>query len=80
MSLPSEIVLDLPRITIIDDSQVHIENHKGLVIFTENELTVKSEQGYIQIKGSSFILSRMLPQEILLEGQISNIAYLDNHS
>lgn len=78
MTLPSDITLNLPRITVIGDIHVYIENHEGLVVFTESELTVKSHHGFIQIKGSSFVLKMMIPKEILLEGKISNISYLSN--
>lgn len=78
MALPSDVALDLPRITVIGQIHVYIENHEGLVVFTDTELTVKSHHGLIQIKGSSFVLKMMIPKEILLEGTISDIAYLPN--
>src|SRR5699024_11573875 len=68
-SLPSDVLLELPRITLIGQLHVYIENHKGLAVFTDTELKLKMTKGYIQIKGSSFVLKTMLPEEILLEGK-----------
>jgi sporulation protein YqfC len=76
LSLPSDVVMELPRLTIIGQLHVYIENHKGLSVFTDNELRLKTTKGYIQIKGSSFVLKMMLPEEILLEGKITEVKFI----
>src|SRR5690625_6395202 len=67
LGLPSDIMLELPRITMIGQIHIYIENHQGLEIYSETELKLKSHQGYIRIIGTSFILKKMYPGEILLE-------------
>lgn len=76
LSLPSDVVMELPRITIIGQLHVYIENHKGLAVFTDSELRLKTTKGYIQIKGSSFVLKMMLPEEILLEGKVTDVRFI----
>ncbi|WP_010097042.1 sporulation protein YqfC [Ornithinibacillus scapharcae] len=76
LSLPSDVVMELPRITIIGQLHVYIENHKGLAVFTDTELRLKTTKGYIQIKGSSFVLKMMLPEEILLEGKVTDVRFI----
>ncbi|MBM7597927.1 sporulation protein YqfC [Virgibacillus halotolerans] len=79
-ALPSDVILELPRITIIGQIHVYIENHQGLATYTDSELKLKTNKGYIQITGSSFVLKMMLPKEILLEGTIKDIQFLpDSH-
>ncbi|MDY0408479.1 sporulation protein YqfC [Virgibacillus soli] len=75
-ALPSDAILELPRITAIGQIHVYIENHKGLITFTDTELRLKSTKGYIQIKGKGFVLKMMLPEEILLEGTVSEIKFI----
>ncbi|WP_249871060.1 sporulation protein YqfC [Oceanobacillus saliphilus] len=77
-SLPSDVILEMPRITIIGHIHFYIENHQGLATYSENELKLKVNKGYVQIKGSSFVLKMMLPKEILLEGTISEVKFLMN--
>jgi len=74
--LPSDVLLELPRITMIGQLHVYIENHKGLAVFTDTELRLKMTNGHIQIKGNSFVLKTMLPEEILLEGTISEVKFI----
>lgn len=76
LALPSDVVMELPRMTIIGQLHVYIENHKGLSVFTDKELTLKTTNGYIQILGSSFVLKQMLPEEILLEGKITEVKFI----
>jgi len=78
MALPSDIMLELPRITVIGDIHVYVENHQGLEVFTENELKLKAPKGYILITGTSFVLKMMYPAEILLEGTISDVKFIPN--
>jgi len=75
-ALPSDVILELPKITVIGQIHVYIENHKGLVTYSDTELKLKANKGYIQIKGDSFVLKMMLPEEILLEGTVTEVKFL----
>ncbi|MFD1850239.1 sporulation protein YqfC [Oceanobacillus bengalensis] len=75
-ALPSDVILELPRITIIGQIHVYIENHQGLATYSEKELKLKINKGYVQIIGKEFVLKMMLPEEILLEGTISDIKFI----
>ncbi|RLL48044.1 sporulation protein YqfC [Oceanobacillus piezotolerans] len=75
-ALPSDVILELPRITVIGQIHVYIENHKGLEIYSDTELKLKVNKGYVQITGNAFVLRMMLPEEILLEGTITDIKFI----
>jgi len=74
--LPSDVILELPRITVIGQIHVYIENHKGLATYSDKELKLKVNKGYVQITGTGFVLKMMLPEEILLEGTITDIKFI----
>ncbi|AIF43392.1 sporulation protein YqfC [Virgibacillus halodenitrificans] len=76
LAFPSDIMLELPRITVVGQIHVYIENHKGLATYSESELKLKMNKGYVKITGSSFVLKMMLPEEILLEGEIRDITFV----
>ncbi|WP_407690662.1 sporulation protein YqfC [Salinibacillus xinjiangensis] len=77
-NLPDDVLLDLPRITTIGQLHAYIENHHGLVTFTENEIVVKTNQGYVRVRGENFVLKTMLQEEIIIEGKIQDVQYVDN--
>lgn len=75
LSLPTDLVFELPRITVIGHLHVYIENHQGLKNYTKNALTVKTKDGVIHITGKDFVIKMMLPEELLLEGVIEDITF-----
>ncbi|MUV39599.1 uncharacterized protein JNUCC1_03477 [Lentibacillus sp. JNUCC-1] len=77
LDLPSDTLLEVPRITAIGQFHVYIENHKGLILYTDQKLVLKSDQGEIQITGQGFVIKMMLPEELLLEGQIESIQFIE---
>jgi sporulation protein YqfC len=77
VEIPQDVMMDLPRITMIGQIHIYIENHRGLLIFTENELRLLLKQGQLQIKGEAFVIKTILPEEILLQGKIDQVNYLD---
>ena len=77
MDLPQDVMMDLPRITMIGQIHVYIENHRGLLVFTDKELRLLLKQGQLLIKGKSFVIKTILPEEILLEGKIDQVVYIN---
>jgi len=77
MDLPQDVMMDLPRITMIGQIHVYIENHRGLLGFTDSEVRLLLKQGQLLIKGKALVIKTILPEEILLEGKIDQVIYLN---
>lgn len=77
IELPADVVMDLPRITMIGQLHIYIENHRGLLIFTDKEVRLLLKQGQLLIKGEAFVIKTILPEEILLEGKIDQVLYIE---
>ena len=76
IDLPQDVMMNLPRITMIGQIHIYIENHRGLVSFSEQEVRLQLEQGQLLIKGKAFVIKAIMPEEILLEGKIDQVIYL----
>ncbi|GLB58250.1 sporulation protein YqfC [Cytobacillus sp. NCCP-133] len=79
MELPQDVMMDLPRITMIGQIHIYIENHRGLLAFSDKELRLLLKQGQLLIKGKAFVIKTILPEEILLEGKIDSVTYLSDN-
>ncbi|MBS4191343.1 sporulation protein YqfC [Bacillus sp. FJAT-49705] len=77
MELPQDVMMDLPRITMIGQIHIYIENHRGLIAFSDKELRLLLKQGQLLIKGNAFVIKTILPEEILLEGKIDQVTYIN---
>lgn len=69
--------MDLPRITMIGQIHIYVENHRGLLTFSDKEVRLLLKNGQLLIKGRSFVIKTILPEEILLEGKIDEVLYLN---
>jgi len=76
LELPHDVMMDLPRITMIGQIHIYIENHRGLLAFSDKELRLMLKQGQLLIKGNAFVIKTILPEEILLEGKIDQVTYI----
>ena len=75
LNFPKEIIMDLPRITIIGDNEIDIENHKGIILFEEYEVKINSKVGLIIIKGSRFEILFIGGTTISISGIFKSITY-----
>ncbi|MCK1991554.1 sporulation protein YqfC [Peribacillus muralis] len=77
MDLPQDVMMDLPRITMIGQLHIYIENHRGLLAFSDSEVRLMLKNGQLLIKGSSFVIKTILPEEIMLEGKIDKVYFIN---
>ncbi len=75
LELPRDILLDLPKITILANSEINIENHKGVVIFEEEEIKINSNVGPISIYGKNFKILFIGGNTITLSGNFKSVVY-----
>ncbi|MEH7885455.1 MAG: sporulation protein YqfC [Mesobacillus sp.] len=76
MDLPQDVMMDLPRITMIGQVHIYIENHRGLLAFSDGEVRLLIKNGQLLVKGKAFVIRTILPEEILLEGKIDQVLYV----
>ncbi|MPN12535.1 hypothetical protein SDC9_159853 [bioreactor metagenome] len=75
LEIPQDIILDLPRITMLGNKQILIENHKGIIEYTPSLVRVKVSQGELIINGLNLSLSNLQVEQILVEGTVRDVAY-----
>lgn len=78
LDVPKDSVLDLPRITLIGGLQVYVENYRGVVEFRDDLLRLSLTQGELQVYGKELMLKTIFPTEVMIEGDISGIKYVDD--
>ncbi len=76
LELPKEITLDLPKITLVGNLQLNIENHKGIIEYTSQQIRVSSNSGMIKIIGKNLYIKTIIKEEIIIIGQIDSFEYI----
>jgi sporulation protein YqfC len=75
LEIPQDIVLDLPRITMLGNKQLLLENHKGIIEYTPSLVRIKLEQGELIICGKDLTLGNLQVEQILVEGTVEEVKY-----
>lgn len=58
---------------IIKENSVNVINFQEIIDFSINKITLRCENKIINIEGKNLIISKMLDEEVLIRGIISNI-------
>lgn len=74
LEMPEELALDLPRITLVGNISLNVENHKGIISYSAEEVRLRINDGYLVARGSGLKLRSINSSDISLEGEIRNLA------
>lgn len=75
LEIPQDIVMDLPRITMLGNKQLLVENHKGIIEYTPSLVRIKLSQGELYILGETLTLGNLQAEQILVEGVVQKVNY-----
>lgn len=75
LELPREIVLNLPKVTIIGNLQCYLENHRGVIEYTAERVRVSVNGGEVIIDGRDLVIRYMTDDEIAIDGSVNRVHY-----
>ena len=73
LSLPKEIALNLPLITLTGQEEVNIENYKNLIEFTDTKVRIHTAAGALTIQGQGLLLRQITTEHVLVSGKITGL-------
>ncbi|NLI60230.1 MAG: sporulation protein YqfC [Clostridiales bacterium] len=74
--LPKEITLNMPKISLIGNNQMLVENHRGIIEYTPNLIRVNSTVGVIRIQGNELKLRNIATEDIMINGGIKSMEFI----
>ena len=75
LDIPQEIVLDLPKITLIGNLQMYLENHRGIIEYTSSRVRLATTLGELEVLGESLTLRSISQEDIHLDGLIKGVQF-----
>ncbi|NOU85196.1 sporulation protein YqfC [Paenibacillus sp. LMG 31460] len=75
LDLPQDVVQDLPRITMIGNVQLYVENHRGVLHFSSEKLKLELTKGTLEVFGKQLVIRAILSEEVFIEGLIDHVKY-----
>ncbi|MGE5415225.1 MAG: sporulation protein YqfC [Acidobacteriota bacterium] len=77
LELPKDLVLDLPRITIVGQRELALENHKGIIEYGTEQIKINLARGYLEIDGEALELKFIMQDELSIVGKINALRFVD---
>lgn len=75
LDFPRDVILNIPKITITGDNEITIENHKGIILFNDEEVKINSGVGLISINGRRFEIRFIGGSTITITGKFKSVTY-----
>lgn len=76
LEIPGDVALDLPKIVLVGNVQLYVENHRGILEYSPESVRINTVGGELSVAGKELILRNVLPDEICVVGEISSINFL----
>ena len=71
--LPADAVAGVPRLELVGDRELRVENHKGILAYGREEIHISGGVYIIKVVGQELELRAMTGFELLITGKISQI-------
>jgi len=75
LDLPKDVMLNLPKITIVGDNEITIENHKGIILFERTIIKINTKVKIVNIEGEDFEILYIGDSTITISGKFKSIRY-----
>lgn len=76
LELPKEVVLNLPKLTMIGNANLIIENYKGIMEYDSSRIRVNTGKGVIRITGSRLTIKEITSEDIMVDGEIAALEFM----
>ena len=74
--LPGEVLLDLPRLTMTGGQRIVVENHQGLMDYSQACIVVAGGKVTVKIIGDALELRAMTAEALLITGDVFNVEFV----
>ena len=75
LEMPADLAGAVAKVEIIGCNEVYIENHKGLLLYENNEVRVNGGQAVIVLRGEGFIIKAMTALELRIVGLLFEVRF-----
>ena len=76
LELPQDIVLGVPILTMQGNTELLIENHRGLLQYDTDEIRVRTKTFTVQIEGKELNIQEYRKDLLIIRGKIERMQFL----
>ena len=69
------MVLNMPRVTMVGNIQLTIENHRGVLLYTDKRIRIGVSKGEVIVEGKNLTIRSIFAEEIVIDGLILGVSF-----
>lgn len=77
LEIPRDLVLDIPKLTLVGRSELYLENHRGIIEYNLNRLRINLSRGFLEVEGGNLEICTLMPEELHVTGEIYSVRFRD---
>ena len=74
--LQKDIMYGLAIVKIVGQSELYIENHRGIIEYNNDKIVIQTKSSKIEIIGKNLLIVRFSNDDMKINGNILEIKYL----
>jgi sporulation protein YqfC len=75
LDLPRDLIFDLPRVTLLGNLQLSVENHRGLLDFRPDRVAIATRLGHLVVVGADLTIGAVREGEITVTGILAAVRF-----
>ena len=75
--LPKDVVMGMPLLTVTGQTELGLENYRGILEYTDELVRIQTKNGQIKILGKQLQIEYYTNDEMKLRGHIDSIEFPD---
>ena len=75
LDVSKDAVLYLPRISLFGNLQCCVENHQGILQYTQEKIGLDAGKYRIYVEGKDLVITSLSAEAIYIEGGIGQVRY-----
>ncbi len=77
LEIPKDLVMDVPKLTMVGRNELYIENHRGIIEYRVDMLRINLSRGFIEIQGDKLEIKTLMPEELFVIGDVQAVIFRD---
>ncbi len=73
--LPGDVVLNIPRLTLIGNTQMSVENHRGIIKYDPCSIVLGAGGYQVLVEGDDLVIGAVSMEQVTIRGNITRITF-----
>ena len=75
--LPIDLLSGLPHVELMGDRQFYMENHRGIISYSEDEIAISADGVIVRVFGTKLELVSMTGEALRIRGKIQRVEWVN---